>query len=337
MCAAGPTYRGSLFDRATVRGSQFQQPLLEFSGACEGCGETAYIKLLTQMFGERMVIANACGCSSVWGGWSPNNPYTVCVTLDLPGVLLRYTYEVTCSFWPVYAFMALTGSLCCSSVATLCGKRQRLLQDGLVLLLLYERQFLLIQVNSEGKGPAWATSLLEDNAQFGVGIHVALKQRRMSYAAAVRGLLARPEGPGSRQLRGALQEWLQVGRGMGVILCYGYCCHHCDYQPKQTTCASTHLRVACCTSAEEMPWARYLLLLLQVMNNGLLCHQAVQQVQPLLAAEGSTADAASVLQHLWEGADLLEKPSIWIVVSEVGRPCRTASDQATAETAHCCE
>lgn len=69
--------RGKLFDKASVRGSQFQTPLLEFSGACEGCGETPYVKLLTQLFGERMVIANATGCSSIWGGSAPANPYTV--------------------------------------------------------------------------------------------------------------------------------------------------------------------------------------------------------------------------------------------------------------------
>jgi len=62
--------------RETVKGSQFQTPLLEFSGACAGCGETAYAKLLTQLFGERMVIANATGCSSIWGGSFPANPYT---------------------------------------------------------------------------------------------------------------------------------------------------------------------------------------------------------------------------------------------------------------------
>lgn len=60
----------------TVLGSQFNQPLLEFSGACSGCGETPYVKLLTQMFGDRMVIANATGCSSIWGGAAPVAPYT---------------------------------------------------------------------------------------------------------------------------------------------------------------------------------------------------------------------------------------------------------------------
>lgn len=62
--------------KATIQGSQFEQPLLEFSGACSGCGETPYIKLLTQLFGDRMIIANATGCSSIWGASSPIVPYT---------------------------------------------------------------------------------------------------------------------------------------------------------------------------------------------------------------------------------------------------------------------
>ncbi|MGN0333956.1 MAG: pyruvate:ferredoxin (flavodoxin) oxidoreductase, partial [Lachnospiraceae bacterium] len=65
------------FKAATVKGSQFRQPLLEFSGACAGCGETPYAKLITQLFGDRMYIANATGCSSIWGNSSPSTPYTV--------------------------------------------------------------------------------------------------------------------------------------------------------------------------------------------------------------------------------------------------------------------
>ena len=65
------TYRG------TVKGSQFAQPLMEFSGACEGCGETPYVKLLTQLYGDRLIIANSTGCSSIWGASAPSNPYTV--------------------------------------------------------------------------------------------------------------------------------------------------------------------------------------------------------------------------------------------------------------------
>ncbi len=69
--------REGLVKRDTVKGSQFYQPLLEFSGACAGCGETPYAKLLTQLFGERMVIGNATGCSSIWGGSAPSIPYCV--------------------------------------------------------------------------------------------------------------------------------------------------------------------------------------------------------------------------------------------------------------------
>jgi pyruvate-ferredoxin/flavodoxin oxidoreductase len=64
------------FAENTVKGSQFKQPLLEFSGACAGCGETPYAKLITQLFGDRMYIANATGCSSIWGNSSPSTPYT---------------------------------------------------------------------------------------------------------------------------------------------------------------------------------------------------------------------------------------------------------------------
>ncbi len=65
------------FKETTVKGSQFKQPLLEFSGACAGCGETPYAKLVTQLFGDRMYIANATGCSSIWGGSAPATPYTL--------------------------------------------------------------------------------------------------------------------------------------------------------------------------------------------------------------------------------------------------------------------
>jgi len=71
-----PTRTGG-FDYFSVKGSQFQKPLLEFSGACAGCGETPYLKLITQLFGDRMIIANATGCSSIWGGSAPSVPFTV--------------------------------------------------------------------------------------------------------------------------------------------------------------------------------------------------------------------------------------------------------------------
>ncbi|MFO7882038.1 MAG: 4Fe-4S double cluster binding domain-containing protein, partial [Kosmotogaceae bacterium] len=98
-----------LLPLSTVKGSQFSTPLMEFSGACAGCGETPYAKVATQLYGDRMIIANATGCSSIWGGSAPSTPYTV---------------------------------------------------------------------NSEGKGPAWANSLFEDNAEYGFGMVVAIKQIR---------------------------------------------------------------------------------------------------------------------------------------------------------------
>ena len=98
-----------LMNPNSVKGSQFKQPLIEFSGACAGCGETPYIKLVTQLFGDRMMIANATGCSSIWGGSAPSTPYTC---------------------------------------------------------------------NHEGKGPSWANSLFEDNAEYGLGMRLAVKQMR---------------------------------------------------------------------------------------------------------------------------------------------------------------
>lgn len=93
----------------TVKDTQFRQPLFEFSGACSGCGETPYIKLLSQLYGDHLMIANATGCSSIFGGNLPTTPYTV---------------------------------------------------------------------NAEGRGPAWANSLFEDNAEFGMGMRIALDQKR---------------------------------------------------------------------------------------------------------------------------------------------------------------
>lgn len=95
-------------DLTTVKGTQFLEPLMEFSGACAGCGETPYIKLLTQLVGDRLLVANATGCSSIYGGNLPTTPYCT---------------------------------------------------------------------NREGRGPTWANSLFEDNAEFGLGIHLAVEQR----------------------------------------------------------------------------------------------------------------------------------------------------------------
>ncbi|SNX53202.1 pyruvate:ferredoxin (flavodoxin) oxidoreductase [Thermoanaerobacterium sp. RBIITD] len=120
----------------TVKGSQFEQPLLEFSGACAGCGETPYAKLVTQLFGDRMMIANATGCSSIWGGSAPSTPYTV---------------------------------------------------------------------NKDGHGPAWANSLFEDNAEYGFGMVLAVKQQREKLADLVKEALELDITP---ELKDALKSWL---------------------------------------------------------------------------------------------------------------------------------
>ncbi len=104
------TYKEALADKfANVKNSQFAQPLFEFSGACAGCGETAYIKLITQLFGDRMMVANATGCSSIYGGSAPATPY---------------------------------------------------------------------RKNAEGKGVAWANSLFEDNAEYGLGMAKGVNKLR---------------------------------------------------------------------------------------------------------------------------------------------------------------
>ncbi len=119
----------------SIKGSQFKQPLLEFSGACPGCGETPYAKLITQLFGDRMVIANATGCSSIWGGSAPSTPYTV---------------------------------------------------------------------NKAGKGPAWANSLFEDNAEYGFGMAVANRQRRDRLTEIIKKFAE----SGYDVINGASQAWL---------------------------------------------------------------------------------------------------------------------------------
>jgi|SRR5680860_847327 len=129
--------KSKLFDVTTVKGSQFVQPLLEFNGACPGCGETAYIKLITQLFGDRMMIANATGCSSIWGGSAPSVPYTT---------------------------------------------------------------------NQEGKGPSWANSLFEDNAEFGYGMYLGVRQQREKLADMIKQAL---EMEVSAELKEAFQDWLK--------------------------------------------------------------------------------------------------------------------------------
>ena len=127
----------------TVKNSQFAQPLLEFSGSCAGCAETSYARLITQLFGERMYISNATGCSSIWGGSAPATPYTV---------------------------------------------------------------------NKESKkGPAWANSLFEDNAEHGLGIYLGQKAIRERYIRKVRELLDKYREMGvSEEWTGALEGYLDT-------------------------------------------------------------------------------------------------------------------------------
>ena len=120
-----------------VKDSQFKQPLIEFSGACAGCGETPYIKLVTQLFGDRMMIANATGCSSIWGGSAPSTPYTK---------------------------------------------------------------------NHEGKGPAWANSLFEDNAEFGFGMFLGVNQMRDNIAMNMSKLI---EMPIAEEYKETFKNWLE--------------------------------------------------------------------------------------------------------------------------------
>lgn len=127
------------FKDSTVKGSQFLQPLLEFSGACAGCGETPYAKLATQLFGDRMFIANATGCSSIWGGSAPATPYTV---------------------------------------------------------------------NRQGRGPAWANSLFEDNAEFGLGMALGQKAVRNRLIDYVENIMALNEA--SAELKDACQKYIET-------------------------------------------------------------------------------------------------------------------------------
>ncbi|SNS56422.1 pyruvate-ferredoxin/flavodoxin oxidoreductase [Anaerovirgula multivorans] len=130
------TDKSHLTNIETLKGSQFSQPLFEFSGACAGCGETPYVKLVTQLFGDRMMVANATGCSSIYGGSAPSVPY-------------------------------------CK--------------------------------NAEGKGPAWANSLFEDNAEYGYGMMLASTQIRDRVADLMKEALTLDI---NAELKAAFQEWL---------------------------------------------------------------------------------------------------------------------------------
>ncbi len=124
-------------DVTSIKSTQFMTPLIEFSGACAGCGETPYLKLLTQLVGDRLLVANATGCSSIYGGNLPTTPY-------------------------------------CS--------------------------------NKEGRGPAWANSLFEDNAEFGLGLHLAVEQRARTARECLSRLVARVGPELTQALLGADQS-----------------------------------------------------------------------------------------------------------------------------------
>eukprot|EP00931_Biecheleriopsis_adriatica_P069889 TRINITY_DN436_c0_g1_i9.p1 TRINITY_DN436_c0_g1~~TRINITY_DN436_c0_g1_i9.p1 ORF type:complete len:1849 (-),score=485.30 TRINITY_DN436_c0_g1_i9:160-5706(-) len=136
--------KDNLMEKNSVKGSQFQEPLMEFSGACSGCGETPYVKLLTQMFGDRMVIANSSGCSSVWGGSYGLSPF---------------------------------------------------------------------KKNRHGQGPAWARSLFEDTAEYGLGMALGSQQRRERLVEDVKELMEEVDSGSatiSSELQTLLQKWLDV-------------------------------------------------------------------------------------------------------------------------------
>jgi pyruvate-ferredoxin/flavodoxin oxidoreductase len=122
----------------SIKGSQFRTPLFEFSGACAGCGETPYVKLATQLFGDRMLIANATGCSSIYGGTFPTMPYTK---------------------------------------------------------------------TKQGKGPAWANSLFEDNAEYGFGMRLAVDSNRKQLKSNIKELLKTEV---NNELKQALNKSLEL-------------------------------------------------------------------------------------------------------------------------------
>lgn len=134
--STGLPERGNLMPATSVKGSQFRKPLFEFSGACGGCGETPYIKVVTQLYGDRMLVANATGCSSIYGGSAPSCPYTV---------------------------------------------------------------------NDDGHGPAWGSSLFEDNAEYGFGMELSVSQRRSKLADLIAEAI---ETDISEDLKTAFESWL---------------------------------------------------------------------------------------------------------------------------------
>ena len=122
----------------SVKNLQFAQPLFEFSGACAGCGETPYIKAITQLFGDKMMVANATGCTSIYSGSAPSTPYCT---------------------------------------------------------------------NEKGQGPAWANSLFEDNAEFGLGMHIGIEKLRDRIQALMEAAIASCTKC-SEELKGVMKEWI---------------------------------------------------------------------------------------------------------------------------------
>jgi len=182
-------FKEGLVKKESVKGSQFVKPLFEFSGACAGCGETPYVKVLTQLFGDRMTVANATGCSSIWGGSAPSAPYCT---------------------------------------------------------------------NAQGHGPAWASSLFEDAAEYGYGMMLAFNNRRKTLAAKVKKVIESTgcgcgqdscNGSISADLKDALSGWLagmdnaEASREYGQKIIKLVMAEHAG----SCSCCSTG---SCCTSSD---------------------------------------------------------------------------------------
>ena len=191
----------------SVKGSQFEQPLLEFSGACAGCGETPYAKLVTQLFGDRMMIANATGCSSIWGASAPSTPYTT---------------------------------------------------------------------NHKGYGPAWANSLFEDNAEFGMGMYLGVKQIRDKVTEDVKAVLGFKSA-----------EELQ-SCAIGT--------EDCSEKDMTGTVISAELRAA----LED--W----------LNNKDLGEDTRERADKVIELVGKEKGSDKVLNEIYENKDFLVKRSHWI-------------------------
>ena len=158
-----------MFVPTDVKFSQFAQPYLEFSGSCAGCAETSYARLVTQLFGDHMIISNATGCSSIWGGPAATSPYTV---------------------------------------------------------------------NKEGKGPAWANSLFEDNAEHGLGIYLGQKKIRDDMKASVEHIA---QNASSEDLKKAAQDYLDT-----------YADGNANQEPSKRLLALLEAMGPCCDASAEV-------------------------------------------------------------------------------------